>query len=286
MKTLAALKKDLEFNKGLSSLIETLKTIAVSQYRALEQRMKYFEALNSTIEEFFDFIDIKKIDHPFLNPGNRPQAIVAITSDTGLLGGLNLKVVSVAIEELKKLPGKLIVIGECGKGYVRDSGIPFVAFSGIKDEERHAQAMQLRDYIIGRFIEGSFGYLKVVYPRPVSFTVQRIDTVSFLPYLPSDKGKTGRERYHTDIILESSLGNIAEYLVYIWIGQKLYEIFGLSRLAEFAARYVHLEESAQKLKDMNKKLQLQYFRVRHELIDRNMRELFAARLLYTGQYNG
>ena len=286
MKTLAALKKDLEFNKGLSSLIETLKTIAVSQYRALEQRMKYFEALNSTIEEFFDFIDIKKIDHPFLNPGNRPQAIVAITSDTGLLGGLNLKVVSVAIEELKKLPGKLIVIGECGKGYVRDSGIPFVAFSGIKDEERHAQAMQLRDYIIGRFIEGSFGYLKVVYPRPVSFTVQRIDTVSFLPYLPSDKGKTGREKYHTDIILESSLGNIAEYLVYIWIGQKLYEIFGLSRLAEFAARYVHLEESAQKLKDMNKKLQLQYFRVRHELIDRNMRELFAARLLYTGQYNG
>jgi len=286
VKTLAALKKDLEFNKGLSSLIETLKTIAVSQYRALEQRMKYFEALNSTIEEFFDFIDIKKIDHPFLNPGNRPQAIVAITSDTGLLGGLNLKVVSVAIEELKKLPGKLIVIGECGKGYVRDSGIPFVAFSGIKDEERHAQAMQLRDYIIGRFIEGSFGYLKVVYPRPVSFTVQRIDTVSFLPYLPSDKGKTGRERYHTDIILESSLGNIAEYLVYIWIGQKLYEIFGLSRLAEFAARYVHLEESAQKLKDMNKKLQLQYFRVRHELIDRNMRELFAARLLYTGQYNG
>lgn len=286
MKTLAALKKDLEFNKGLSSLIETLKTIAVSQYRALEQRMKYFEALNSTIEEFFDFIDIKKIDHPFLNPGNRPQAIVAITSDTGLLGGLNLKVVSVAIEELKKLPGKLIVIGECGKGYVRDSGIPFVAFSGIKDEERHAQAMQLRDYIIGRFIEGSFGYLKVVYPRPVSFTVQRIDTVSFLPYLPSDKGKTGREKYHTDIILESSLGNIAEYLVYIWIGQKLYEIFGLSRLAEFAARYVHLEESAQKLKDMNKKLQLQYFRVRHELIDRNMRELFAARLLYTGQHNG
>jgi len=286
VKTLAALKKDLEFNKGLSSLIETLKTIAVSQYRALEQRMKYFEALNSTIEEFFDFIDIKKIDHPFLNPGNRPQAIVAITSDTGLLGGLNLKVVSVAIEELKKLPGKLIVIGECGKGYVRDSGIPFVAFSGIKDEERHAQAMQLRDYIIGRFIEGSFGYLKVVYPRPVSFTVQRIDTVSFLPYLPSDKGKTGREKYHTDIILESSLGNIAEYLVYIWIGQKLYEIFGLSRLAEFAARYVHLEESAQKLKDMNKKLQLQYFRVRHELIDRNMRELFAARLLYTGQHNG
>ncbi|MBN3039091.1 MAG: F0F1 ATP synthase subunit gamma, partial [Candidatus Omnitrophica bacterium] len=72
-----------------------------------------------------------------------------------------------------------------------------------------------------------------------------------------------------------------EYLIYLLLGQKLYEIFGWSRLAELAARFVHLEESTQKLKELNEKLKLEYFRIRHELVDRNMRELFAARALFS-----
>ena len=33
-------------------------------------------------------------------------------------------------------------------------------------------------------------------------------------------------------------------------------------------------------KEIDKKLQLKYFRARHEVIDQQMRELFAARALY------
>jgi len=279
MKTLSAIKKDLEFNKGLSALIETLKTIAVSQYRALEQKIKTFKDFFLTIESFLEFIDIKNVEHPFLNPKNKPQLVVAVTSDTGFLGGLNLQVVNAAIEEIEKISGKLVVIGERGKIYLRGSRIPTASFPGIKDEERHGQAMQLRDYILSQVLSGSFGYVRVVYPHPVSFTVQRVETVSFLPYSPSDKNRTQQETI-ADIIIESALDDMVEYIVYLWVGQKLYELFGLSRLAEFAARYVHLEESAQKLKDIDKKTRLEYFRVRHELVDRTMRELFAAQLLY------
>lgn len=283
MRTLVNLKKDLDFNKGLSVLVETLKTIAVSQYRMLEQRIKSYEELVLTIESFFEFLDIRNIRHPFMEPGNKPQAVVVITSDTGFLGGLNKKVVSAAIGELENIPGRLIVIGDCGKNFVRESGMPFVAFGGIKDEERHSQAMQLRDYITGEVLKGSFGYVKVIYPLPLSFTVQRVETVSFLPYSHPQAEKTGPRTDQTNIILESKPRDIMEYLVYLWIGQKLYEIFGLSRLAEFAARFVHLEGSSQKLKDREKKLWLQYFRVHHELIDCNMRELFAARSLYASR---
>jgi ATP synthase F1 gamma subunit len=280
MQTLSIIKKDLEFNRNLSSLIEVLKNIAVSQYHALEQKIKSFEKFLLTVESFFDFIDLPSLHHPFLNPQNKPQAVVAVTSDSGLLGGLNMQVVSVAISELEKTPGKLIVIGERGKVYARESNIPFVAFSGIKDEERYAQAMQLRDYLVSRVLQGEFGSLKVVYPKPVSFTVQHVETVLFLPFSSNLQKELGVRQIIPEIIAESRPEDTVEYLVYLWIGQKIYEIFGLSRLAEFAARYVHLEESSQKLKDMDNKLRLQYFRVRHELIDRNMRELFSARLLY------
>ena len=62
MKTLSVLKRDLEFNKGLASLIETLKTIAASQYRILEQKLKSFEELATTVESFFEFIDVELED--------------------------------------------------------------------------------------------------------------------------------------------------------------------------------------------------------------------------------
>jgi hypothetical protein len=80
--------------------------------------------------------------------------------------------------------------------------------------------------------------------------------------------------------MESSIANTLEYLVWFWLGQRLYEVLGLSRLAELAARSVHLEGSCQELQRRGQKLRLRYFRQRHEVIDRNMRELFAARALY------
>jgi len=278
MKTISVLKKDLEFNSGLASLIEALKSIAVSQYRALENKIKSYERFISAIESFFEFLDIKEIVHPFLIPRQKRQIVIAVTSDSGLLGGLNMQVVNYALRELETIPGKLIVIGERGKIYARESKMPFVTFSGIKEEERYGQAMQLRDYVVNKFFAEPTGYLRVVYPRPISFTVQRVEVVSFLPFVPATKYKTPEQI--TDLIFESDPADIAEYLIYLWIGQKLYEIFGLSRLAEFAARFVHLEESAQKIKDLDKKLRLEYFRVRHELIDRSMRELFAARIAF------
>lgn len=280
MQTIVSIKKDMEFNRSLGTLLEVLKNIAVSQYRALEQRLRSFERLLETIESFFELIDTARIHHPFLTPEDKPQAVVAITSDTGLLGGLNMQVIGYALHELEEIPGKLIVIGERGKMYARESKIPFVAFTGIRDEERYFQAMQLRDYLVGKVIEGTFGHLKVVYPRPLSFTVQRVEVLSVLPFLPSAQHRFQTTQASADIIVESDIRDILGYMVYLWIGQKLYEIFGLSRLAEFAARFVHLEGSSQRLKEMDNKLRLQYFRVRHELIDRNMRELFSARLMY------
>jgi len=279
MKTLSNIKKDLEFNSGLSSLIEALKTIAVAQFRTLEQKLTTFKELLLTIESFFEHIDISQVHHQFLNPKNQSQLVVAITSDTGLLGGLNMQVITRALSELGALPGKLVVVGERGKVYARETGVTFVYFSGINDEQRQAQAKQLRDYLLEKILEGSFGGLKVIYPHPVSFTVQRVETVSLLPYQPRLVNNVNAGNM-SGVILESRPEDLIEYLVYAWIGQKLYEIFGLSRLAEFAARFVHLEGSCQRIKEMDAKIRLEYFRVRHELIDRNMRELFAARLTF------
>lgn len=276
MKTLVGIKKDMEFNKGLAQLIETLKSIAIAHYYAMEKRLHVFEEFLPTVEKIFELIDIDAVRHPFLSPRETKQAIVAITTDTGFLGGLNMKVVQVALDEGKKMPTTIIVIGERGKMYVRGSGHNMVSFPGIKDEERRGQAWQLRDYIMEKALAGEFDTVKVVYPRAISFGVQRIMMVPFLPFKP-DTGKKAAGTRIPEMILESRQSDIIEYLIYLWMGEQIFNIFGLSRLAEFSARYVHLDESEEKLKEEQKKVQLEYFRVRHELADRALRELISGR---------
>ncbi|MBI5415294.1 MAG: F0F1 ATP synthase subunit gamma [Candidatus Omnitrophica bacterium] len=282
MKTLSALKQDLEFNSGLSGLVGVLKNIAVSQYRALETRAKTNDKLKEAIYSFLEVINPSQVAHPFLNPSQQSQIVVAVTSDSGLIGGLNKDVVDTALKELSQTPGQLVVVGERGRIWARESNVPFTSFSGIKEEDMQGQALQLRNYLLSKFLEQSCGYLKIVYPRAASFSVQKIETLAFLPFRLEAMEMKEPSPLMAEVILESMPADVVEYCVYLWMGQKLMEIFMLSKLAEYGARFAHMERSSQKLKELDASLRLQYFRVRHELIDRNMRELFAARQLYAG----
>ena len=282
----ASIKKTIEFNKSFRSLLEVIKLLSVSQYHVLEKKLKTFEQLEKVFGDFFESIDTRSIQHPFLDPGDRPSGVLAVTSDAGLLGGLNMQVVSKAVELLREGQGKLVIVGEKGRVYAQDMGLPFVYFPGVADEKKAAQACELRDYLTKQVLQGAIGSVKIVYPKAVSVVVQRVEVATLIPFikpqesaeprLPDGQALTPLQ----ETIMESKAEAVLEYLVYLFLGQRICEIFGMSRLAEQAARFVHLEESCQRISKMNDKLLLQYFRRRHEAIDQNMRELFAARSLY------
>src|SRR3989338_8304414 len=125
------IKRTIDFNKGFRSLLEVLKLVAVSEYHNLERKLQTFERLQSVLGEFFRCIDTSKIDHPFLNTQGRPPAVLAVTSDAGLLGGINMQVVSKAINLVRESSGRLIIIGDRGVIYAQDSGLSFTHFPGI-----------------------------------------------------------------------------------------------------------------------------------------------------------
>jgi hypothetical protein len=72
---------------------------------------------------------------------------------------------------------------------------------------------------------------------------------------------------------------LIEYLVETWITQKLFEVFEDSKLSEFSARAVHLEESHQVLQQRDRILKFQFFKSQHNLIDKGIRETFSSQIL-------
>ena len=286
MKLLSQVKNDIEFNRNLYNLVDALGKIAVSQYYILEKKVKLYEKIFTGIEEILAAIDITNSNLPFIDPRNCPPAVIAVTSDAGLLGGLNMQVMNLAAKEISRAGGRLLTIGEKGRLYAAENNIAATSFKGISDEESFLQAQQLRDYIIAEVSFQRLGELKIICPHPISVISQRVQTITLLPItqavsLPPQSPAVGRGGGNgPEVILESSTDNILKYLAYIFLGNKLYDIFSLARLAELSARFVHLETSKSKIEQLNKELRLQYFRQKHELADRNMRELFAARLAF------
>lgn len=276
---LLKLKKDIQFNNNLCSILGTLKSVSILQFRTLEQRLKVFEPFENSLADFFSSIDLERIKHPFLGSSQGRLAVVAVTSDRGLLGGLNTRVVNGALGILKERGGVLVVVGEQGRSYAQHCKVSFTSYPGILDDSRYAQAYELRDYLFTQLQEGHFEGIQVVFPRALSLVNYRIEVASLLPMAGLKQEKT-ETMDMSQFIFESSAVSVLEYLAFVWVGQRIGDIFGMSRLAEMGARFTHLEDATQKIQELNQKLRLQYFKFRHEVIDQSMRELFAARALY------
>jgi len=283
MPAIAAIKNEREFYKDFYSLINVLKTVAIAQFHALERKMQTYEILTETLESFFGLLQLDRIDHPFANPSkNLPMGIVAITSDRGLLGGLNNRVMTAAFAHMQDAKNQLIIVGDQGKKFVHGMNLFYKGFTVGEDNERYLRALELRDYIISEVLSGRIGAVKVFYPFAESIQLHKILEIDLLPCTawPRREKENLDEGLDDDVLLESFPGHIVEYLMYLLMAQRFFEILQFARLAEYAARTTHLEDSTGKIKDIDKKLQMQYFRARHEVIDQQMRELFSARVIY------
>jgi ATP synthase F1 gamma subunit len=291
MPLLSQLRKELRFNTEFLQLIQTLKNIAASQYHVLEREKERFGDFMEEFAGFFRVVDMVDVDAPLVRGTSDALGIVLVTSDSGFMGGLNAGVIEAGYDAQGELPNdkvRFIVIGEKGSAKLAEAGRDYKAFRGINPETRLEQAIEIRDYLVQEVSAGRIGKVVIIHPRPVSFTQQVIDTITILPCgelfdresqsaISGHMKGSGLVADARKVVVESSYRDMVEYLAGVWVVSKLYEVFEDSKLAEFSARAMHLEESAQKLEKDHKKVKHQCFRAAHEMVDKSMRESFSSR---------
>jgi len=278
MKTVQQLKDELELNANLTELMDALKGIAASEFWALSKRIGRFTRFMKAFEGFFRFIDFTESEHPFAKEQG-PLSLIMVTSNEGFMGGLNTRVINEALSYGANEKSDLIIIGEQGAAYLDSLGRPFVSFPGIFSGECYESALKVKEYIMERGRAGHLGRLVLFYPKSVSFMVQKVEVLKLLPCTQLFEESGDEAQQWENIIMESSIDDIVDYLVETWILQKLFEVFEDSKLAEFSARTVHLEESYQMLVEQGKEIRYKYFRSRHELVDSGMRDIFSSQIV-------
>lgn len=284
MESISEARKELSFHRDFAGLIEVIKEIAASQFRLMEtSKERRFAKFLESFEGFFKLLGSLQMEDVFTRAMSDVTGIIIITSDEGFMGGLNTSVIHTALEKVQNGKKKIIVVGGQGANYLKDLNIDYIPFQGVLHEERYERAVEIKDFITAMVLKKEIGRVYVVYPKPVSLTSQVVEVAALLPFteLFFRKGVSSKEKEEKikNIVIESSPKKILDYLVGMWMTYKLYEVFEDSKLAELSARMVSLEESYSSLKRQVEILKYRYFRSYHEMIDKGMREIFAAKAL-------
>lgn len=281
----AAAKDDMRFYKEMGEIVETLKGVAATEYLRLQQNRKEFDQFENNLQEFFSLVSLGDLHHPFLESSSAGKLFILVTSDTGFLGRLNVAVANLALKQCGP-KDKLIIIGKQGQRYVSSDDAPggIDIFPGVSDKISYQEVVRLKKHIIDNFLAEKTGAAVIIYPHFVSSSVQEVKQFQLLPcrFLFKEEEAPIRPEDEMEefekVLMEPSLKTVVESLVEVWIGQLLFGIFWESKLSEWAARVMHLEQSSNEITRSSKEVRHQYFRVLHELSDKGIREIFASKV--------
>jgi F-type H+-transporting ATPase subunit gamma len=283
MATSKSIKAQLGFVKVMQRLIEALKEIDSAHFQSFfkkkEDKVKEFDNMVKEYTKLiFSFGDLLHIDHPLLKPKSGCTCIIVMSSDASFMGKLNTNICREAqnvLEDFKD--AELVVLGKKGLVRLRYANARVTSFPGITEDKRFQQVMQIKNYIIQERVEGKIGDVYLVAARALSFAKQEVEVIRLLPAVDLFKEKLvlKLEKWQ-EVCIESNFTTIIEYLVEVWLMEKLMEYAYESKLAEYSARSNHLEGSLEYLKGELKRLSLQFNKARQGEIDTGMRETFAS----------
>ncbi len=281
------LKEQMQATNDLSDIVDVMKQVASTQLRQLEGQHVRFELFSSALREFFYWMNVKDVKHPFFRSEAAARLIVLITSDAGFLGGLNTAITDEGFNGFDRKRGDAIaVIGDRGRQLLEDIGCPAEGtFPGISAAIGREEIHAVEKLTVEGVLAKRFGSVTVVYPHYFSITRQAVSRFELFPCraVPQED-PAALERVPTPVVslkeqflLESPLEAMIAFLVEQWTSERLYSLFWHSKLSELAARMFHLEESQQELSSEKKQLSAVYVKIVHEETDRSIREIVSGR---------
>jgi len=247
-------------------------TLQFNQFRVHQEPAENFYTL---LNSAYSSLPLDVSTNSFFNPPeNLPGLIVLVSSDGGFLGELTIFLIN-RLLDTKRKQDEIVVLGQQGINYLNEAKISFISFESPGDKLDTQRIGLLRDYLAKRYFKQEISRVTVIYSRFINITAQQTEVENLLPLeRKEDVVRKGKE-----ILIEPNIKSVLEGWIKLWLDFRFYHIFWSSKLAEYAARIMHLEGSVQELTKINQHLRMEYFKYLHGLSDKLIRELYAARVV-------
>lgn len=208
--------------------------------------------------------------HKSAGPHKNKDVFVVVTSEGGLSGDIDNKIVERVQRDYKKDTTDVIVLGSHGANLLTQAKIALVKAYRLPDSDVAPDVRAI--------IEDVEGYRSaaIYYQTYVSLGVQqvaRIDLVSAVKALGEDVG-THRELITSrDYIFEPSLSEIIVYMESVVLGVTLGQAILESHLAQHASRFNAMTVAKQRAKELGQDLMLDFRRAKRSESDERLKEV-------------
>jgi F-type H+-transporting ATPase subunit gamma len=218
-------------------------------------------------------------------PEDAPYLLVLMTSDAGLCGGFNQKLIKTALEWLAERKNELIhvlCIGKKGLHVLQKK--PGIILSFYEESLGSWQ-----DHVISLFKNKGIRGCCVISGRFLNILTQEPQILSILPAVVMDGGEISLDlsrECHNGVLeqdgepgrlmtIEPDANSVLNHVLELWIQASLKKRAQEHAISEYAARMNAMDSANDNAKDMIRRLQIKYNRLRQDRITKEIIEIIS-----------
>ncbi len=214
----------------------------------------------------------KKIFEQPGEPEPKRPGLVVVTSDRGLCGAFNTKLIRAALDFIGSHPDmdvRLIPIGRKGYLFFRNKHIPIVhREERVSDKLELDEIRRLTQKLVGLFVAGEVDALYIVYAQFKSVMVSTVKIDKFLS-IPRVEKEEQQEAY----ILEPDRPSVYRELLPLYATTKIFATLADSFASEYGARMTAMQLATKNDEEALDALVIERNRLRQAVITKELSEI-------------
>ncbi|HVQ43964.1 MAG TPA: F0F1 ATP synthase subunit gamma [Candidatus Saccharimonadia bacterium] len=206
---------------------------------------------------------------------DKPNVFLALTSEGGLSGDIDGRIVKTVLENIDPTTTDLIVIGAHGATQFVQNHAKIKRYFRLPDIDQAIDVSPIVDELLG------YKQPTVWFQRYVSLSVQEVGRIDLLGRVRTLA--TGAEAAKTtdiisprDYLFEPSVDDVVRYLESVMMEIALSQVILESRLAQYASRFTAMSAAKKRAKELQTLLVMNYNRARRGEADDRIKEIVNA----------
>ena len=275
MANIRAIRNRIKSVKNIAKITKAMEMVAASKMRRAQERglagRPYSEKIRQVIADLAALPEARR--HPLLEHREvKNIAIVHITPDRGLCGGLNANINRLTGNFViqQETPVSLLTVGRKGRDFMKRSGRDLLAeFSGLGDQPRLIDTLPISRIIIDDYSGGKFDTVYLAYSGFVTTMQQNPVMQKLLPVEPAEIPPA----QNIDYIYEPGAEEVLGQLLPRFVEMQVYHAILEAIASEQSARMVAMKNATDNAGDLVTELTLIYNKVRQETITKELLEI-------------
>jgi len=269
MPDIRKVKRRIRGVQNIAKITRAMEMIAASKMKKAQDRglagRPYAEKIEQVIADLAALPDIG-LQHPLLQRREvKKVAVVHITPDRGLCGGLNANLNRQLANYIlqQKVPVEVISVGRKGRDFsVRNNCKLCAEFTQLSDQPSFLDTLPVSNIVIEEYTKGTIDMVYISYAHFISTLVQKPIMHQLLPVQPA----TIPGGQNVDYIYEPDAEAVLGSLLPRFVEMEIYHAILESIASEQSARMVAMRNATDSATELIGDLTLLYNKARQEAI--------------------